>query len=167
MKSSFESWITESISNSTSIWVALTFRVDGYVLNGHQQMQSCWKNDSTCIQQRVTKALEWTITEFRRKFFRKMRFAAFWGGDSDIGIFPHIHAVLEAPIGTTREEIQTYLSELWGKKLAKTLRCFVNSSVYVEGLHFPKKFIPYCIRYEGKTFSLGDEKVIVNKSFNF
>ena len=167
MKSSIESWISESISNSTSNWAALTFRVDGYVLNGHQQRQSCWKNDSTCIQQRVTKALEWTITEFRRKFFRKMRFAAFWGGESDGGIFPHIHAVLEAPTGMTGEEIHQYLSELWGKKVAKTLRCDVDSSVHLEELDEPKKFIPYCIRYEGRTFSTGDEKVIVNRSFNF
>ena len=65
------------------------------------------------------------------------------------------------------EEVQLKenLSQLWKKKLWKTLNAPIQSSVHVEKLKTSERYISYCGRYEGITFKLGDEKVLVNKSF--
>jgi REP element-mobilizing transposase RayT len=96
-----------------------------------------------------------------------MRFAAFVGGEPSIGVFPHIHGLLELPQNTTPEEIVEYLASLWSRKLKKKLKQSVKSSVKYEVMRGAKGFSSYCSRNEGTTFSLGDEKLILNKSFYF
>ena len=61
-----------------------------------------------------------------------MRFAAIVGGEPSIGVFPHIHALLELPQHTTPEEIVEYLASLWKRKLKKKLKQIVVSSVTYE-----------------------------------
>ena len=63
-------------------------------------------------------------------------------------------------------QLQETLSNLWKKKLFKTLIAPIKSSIHVEKLKSSKRYLSYCGRYEGITFKLGDEKVLVNKSFN-
>jgi hypothetical protein len=94
-----------------------------------------------------------------------MRFAGFVGGEPTIGVFPHIHALIELPQHTTPEEIVEYLNSLWKRKLKKKLKQIVVSSVTYEVIKNANKFTSYCSRNEGGTFSLGDEKLILNNSF--
>ena len=166
MKYSINDWIEQTVNAKTSNWVVLTFRCDGYVVNGHGKRQSVWGNGATCSREKVTTALDWTITEFKRKHGRRLKFVSYLGGEQSADVFPHIHALLELPIEIDEVQLQETLSILWKKKLFKTLNAPIQSSVHVEKLNCSKRYLSYCGRFEGITFKLGDEKVLVNKSFN-
>ena len=165
MKYSINDWIQETVNASPSDWMVLTFRCDGYVLNGHGKSQSVWHDGATCSRERVIKALDWTITEFKRAHGRRLNFVSYLGGEQSAGVFPHIHALLESPLDMEEVQLKENLSQLWKKKLWKTLNAPIQSSVHVEKLKTSERYISYCGRYEGITFKLGDEKVLVNKSF--
>ena len=165
MTNDFTHWLASSISESPNIWLFLLFRVDGTITNGHNLRQSVWSQSSISVIEKVKTALSWTITESRRKYNRHMKFAGYLGGEPDSGIFPHIHAVIELPIHTSQETLTEYLDYLWQRKLEKSFKQPIRSSVTSEVLKNGDGALGYCSRYEGHTFSFGDEKVIVNNSF--
>jgi hypothetical protein len=165
MKYTINDWIEQAVNAEPSNWVVLTFRCDGYVLNGHGKKQSVWGNGATCLREKVTKALDWTVTEFKRKHGRRLKFVSYLGGEQSADVFPHIHALLELPEEIDEVQLQETLSILWNKKLFKTLNATIQSSVHVEKLKSSKRYLSYCARFEGITFKLGDEKVLINKSF--
>ena len=158
-------WITTTIDTSSNEWLFLTFRADGYVINRNNHHHSAWNTGAVPTIERVKMGLSWTITECRRKHDRKMRFAAFVGGEPSIGVFPHIHAFLELPTHTTPDTMTEYLDLIWSKKLAKLLKQTISSSVTSQLLNNGADALLYCSRYEGQTFSRADEKVILNNSF--
>lgn len=159
-------WINNTIITSNSKWWVITFRCDGSVVNGHFKKLSVWNDSITCPIEKVKTALSWTITEFRRKHGRHLKFVAYLGGEISLDIYPHIHALLEQPIGIDAFETNQILERLWKNKLTKTLKTSVSSSVHIENLQSSIYYTHYCGRWEGTTFNLGDAKVIVNKSFN-
>jgi len=158
-------WISNTIIESDSTWLALVFRVDGTVQFANKTKKSVWTQGCVSAFENTKCVLSWTITECRRKYDRKMRFAGFVGGEPSIGVFPHIHGLLELPHHTTPQEIVEYLASLWSRKLKKKLKQPVESSVTYEVIKNANKFASYCSRNEGGTFSLGDEKLILNNSF--
>ena len=159
-------WINHTVNTSNSKWWVLTFRCNGSVVNGHFKKQSVWNDKDTCSIEKVKTALSWTITEFRRKHGRDLKFAAYLGGEKSLDIYPHIHALLEEPIGIDALETKQILERLWKNKLIKTLKTNISSSVHIENLQSSTHYTHYCGRWEGTTFNLGDAKVIVNNSFN-
>ena len=166
MKYSINEWIEETVNASSCNWAVITFRCDGYVSNGHGKKQSVWSNSATCSREKVIKALDWSITEFKRKHGRRLKFVSYLGGEQSADVFPHIHALLELPSEMDEVQLQETLLILWKRKLFKTLNASIQSSIHVEKLKSSKRYLAYCGRYEGSTFKLGDEKVLVNKSFN-
>ena len=158
-------WILTNLDTSSKEWLFLTFRADEYVTNRNKHRHFVWSNGAVPTIEKVKTALSWTITECRRKHGRKMRFAAFVGGEPSIGVFPHIHAFLELPTHTTHDTMTEYLDLIWSKKLAKLLKQPIRSSVTSQILRNGADALHYCSRYEGQTFSKADEKVILNNSF--
>jgi len=167
MANELNKWISNSITDSPNTWLFLLFRIDGRITTGHNLRQSVWSQGSISVIEKVKTSLSWTITECRRKYDRRMKFAGYFGGEPEFGVFPHIHAALELPTHTSQDTITEYLDNLWNIKLTKSLNQSVNSNVSSEILHDAKSCTSYCARYEGNTFSFGDEKVIVNNSFFF
>jgi hypothetical protein len=165
MSNDITRWISDTIIESDTTWLALVFRVDGTVQFANKTKKSVWAQGCVSAFENTKCVLSWTITECRRKYDRKMRFAGFVGGEPTIGVFPHIHALIELPQHTTPEEIVEYLASLWSRKLKKKLKQSVKSSVKYEVMRGANEFSSYCSRNEGSTFSLGDEKLILNNSF--
>ena len=165
MSKDITGWISDKIIESDTTWLALVFRVDGTVQFANKTKKSVWTQGCVSAFENTKCVLSWTITECRRRYDRKMRFAAFVGGEPTIGVFPHIHALIELPQHTTPQEIVEYLNSLWKRKLKKKLKQIVVSSVTYEVIKDANKFTSYCSRNEGGTFSLGDEKLILNNSF--
>ena len=158
-------WIDFSVSKSDSAWLALVFRADGTVANGHSVKQSPWSQSATYSIELLKTALSWTITECRRKHYRQMRFVGYLGGEPSHGTYPHIHAIMEIPEGLLEAELLAYLQALWSTKLKKKFKQYVPSAVLSQPLESSKLYAFYSSRYEGSTFSAGDEKVIINNSF--
>ena len=165
MSNDITRWISNTIIESESTWLVLVFRVDGTIKLANKTKKSVWAQGCVSAFENTKCVLSWTITECRRRYDRKMRFAGFVGGEPSIGVFPHIHALLELPQHTTPQEIVDYLDSLWSRKLKKKLKQIVVSSVTYEVMKDANKFTSYCSRNEGGTFLMGDEKVILNKSF--
>lgn len=165
MTANIAEWIETSVKGSQSQWLALVFRVDEMVTNGHLLHQSPWSQSATCSIELLKTALSWTITECRRKHNRELRFVGYMGGEPLSGAHPHIHAIMEVPSGTAAHELLEYLQDLWAKKLRKKLRQQVRSSVLAQPLKNSAQYALYSSRYEGTTFSAGDDKVIINNSF--
>ena len=120
MSNDITRWISDTIIESDSTWLALVFRVDGTVKFSNKTKKSVWAQGCVSAFENTKCVLSWTITECRRKYDRKMRFAGFVGGEPSIGVFPHIHGLLELPQHTTPEEIVEYLASLWSRKLQKS-----------------------------------------------
>jgi hypothetical protein len=158
-------WIEASVQNSPSQWVALVFRADGLVTNGHLAQQSPWSQSATYSIELLKTALSWTITECRRRHFRQMRFVGYLGGEPSQGTYPHIHAIMEIPEGLLEAELLAYLQTLWSTKLKKKFKQYVSSAVLSQPLKSSVLYAYYASRNEGSTFSAGDEKVIINNSF--
>ncbi len=165
MKNSIAQWIETSIRESDGQWLALIFRADGIVVNGHLSPQSPWSQSATCSIELLKTALSWTITECRRHYSRRMRFVGYLGGEPSQGVYQHIHAILELPSGVSADELIQYLSDLWAKKLKKKFKQYLPSKVLSQPLKQNAMYAYYASRYEGKTFCAGDEKVIINNSF--
>ena len=165
MDNHITSWIKDSINGSDKNWLSLVFRVDSFVLGADNSVRSPWHKGLVSPADQTLRALSWTITECRRKHDRKMKFAGFYGGEPSIGVFPHIHAVIERPTHITQHELTNYLDSLWTKKLHKLLHQQVIASVKSQSLNNTDAAVKYFSRYEGNTFSFGDEKVIINNSF--
>ena len=159
-------WVNDTINTSNSKWWVLTFRCDGSVTNGHFKKQSVWNDRNTCSIEKVKTALSWTITEFRRKYGRDLKFVAYLGGEQSSHIYPHIHALLKEPKDMDALETEIILERLWKNKLNKTLKTYIRPSVYIEILESSEYYTRYCGRWEGNTFNFGDAKVLLNKSFN-
>ena len=161
MKRDYCNWIQTHIEQSNSEWFAITLRADSSILNFAGQRQSVWHSSSIG---RVKTAHSWAISHLRRQVHRKMQYAAFLGGEQRNGVFPHIHAVLELSDASI-DEVQTKLSELWQHYLNKSLKTTIASSIHVEQLSSAEKYLAYCSRYEGQTFQMSDEKLLLDKSF--
>ena len=161
MKRDYCNWIQTHIEQSNSEWLAITLRADSSISNFAGQRQSVWHSSSIG---RVKTAHSWAITQLRRQVNRKMQYAAFLGGEQRLGVFPHIHAVLELSDASS-DEVQTKLNHLWQHYLNKSLKTTIASSIHVEQLSSAKKYLAYCARYEGQTFQMSDEKLLLDKSF--
>jgi len=161
MKRDYCNWIQTHIEQSNSEWLAITLRADSSILNFAGQRQSVWHASSIG---RVKTAHSRAITQLRRQVNRKMQYAAFLGGELRLGVFPHIHAVLELSDASS-DEVQTELNKLWQLHLKKLLKTTIASSIHVEQLSSAKKYLAYCSRYEGQTFQMSDEKLLLDKSF--
>ena len=161
MKRDYCNWIQTHIEQSNSEWLAVTLRADSSISNFAGQRQSVWHSSSIG---RVKTAHRWAITQLRRQFNRKMQYAAFLGGEQRLGVFPHIHAVLELSDASS-DEVQTKLNHLWQHYLNKLFKTTIASSIHVEQLSSAKKYLAYCSRYEGQTFQMSDEKLLLDKSF--
>jgi hypothetical protein len=165
MTNNIAQWIDSTVKTSDSQWLALVFRADGFVTNGHFVSQTPWSQSATCSIELLKTALSWTITECRRHYCRSMRFVGYLGGEPAQGVFPHIHAIIELPNGVSQEDLVLYLSDLWAKKIKKKFRQYISSEVLSQPLKNSAIYASYASRYEGTTFCAGDEKVIINNSF--
>ncbi len=79
----------------------------------------------------------------------------------------HIHGVLEVRKGIDIDLLHTRITHLWSTYVHKLFQTDLDTSVHKEPLICSQKYLSYCARYEGKTFEMGDKKVIINKSYLF
>jgi hypothetical protein len=157
-------WISQSILEGEGQLFSLTFRADKTVKNGAALKQSVWSRSQTQSVQLVHKALDWTITEMRRKY-KEMKFVGFEGGDENSGTQGHIHALLL--IGDDRDAVAVYeqMNYLWYRNLNKKLKSQVEGKItYFSRTDAVSAYSWYCQRYEGTTLLGGSDKVLVSRS---
>lgn len=164
-KNEITHWIEESFSKSDLDNIAVvTMRVDGCLKNAAAILQTAWSQNATSSISLVIKALDWTITQLRRK--NQFKFVAFLGGEASLGIAAHFHAVLEFPVEVDKELFVKRLEQLWAQKVARALKQTLKTSVYAEPVRSKEHFSQYCQRFEGTTFESGSSKVVMSRSLS-
>lgn len=161
-------WIKSSVEQSENEWVVLTIRADGTVKNGAQIRQKLWSTSATFSIDKVKRALDWTITEERRKHKKRMGFVAWFGGDVKNDVYDHIHAVLEIPAGCDKDEIVARLNYLWKRNLEKLFKQDVKASIWLDkkSLVSIEKFGNYCMRQEGSVRIGPANKLQISRSLS-
>jgi hypothetical protein len=157
-------WISDSVLEGKGQLFSLTFRADKTVKNGASLKQTVWSRSQTQSVQLVYKALNWTITESKRKF-KEMKFVGFEGGDEKSGTQGHIHALLL--IGEERDAVAVYekMNYLWSRNLNTSLKADVRGKItYFTRTNAVDAYSWYCQRFEGSTLLSGSDKVIISRS---
>lgn len=158
-------WINDAVNKSENEWVVLTIRADGTVINGAGIRQTLWSTSASSSIDKVFRALDWTITEERRKHKKRLGFASWLGGDAKNGVHEHIHAVLEIPANCDKDEIVARLSYLWKRNLQKLFKQDINATIYLDedSLIDASRYSSYCGRRENVNIGPVD-KFIISRS---
>ena len=168
VKNDINQWIASAVNESGNEWHVLTIRADGKVVNGSQKKQTLWSTSATFSIDKVTRALDWTITEERRKHKKRLGFAAWLGGDANNGVHDHIHALIEISANCDKNEIVGRLSYLWKRNLEKLFKQDVNASIHLDdqSLVNSMKYGNYCMRQEGNVRVGPTDKFLISRSLS-
>ena len=158
-------WLEQSLINSHTNWYFSTFKVIGTyrdVLGTRRQIF----NDLS--EPKILRALDWTITNYRRTYKYQFRFVPFSGGSKELGINKHIHAFIEIPPNCDDDFFTKVLKKTWSSCLSKSLKCLCESDVWLQKYDRNKgNPVRYCSRQEDVSFFRelqGDNKVLVGSS---
>lgn len=136
-------------------WVMTVFRAEGVLANPNARSHS-------------QVALGWTLNLVAKHYkATQLNFVCWIGGEpNDLArqVQPHIHALMEYPSGCpTRDELEDYTRDVWKKCLARKhqrpIKCDVLMRDYRRGTH---EEIRYFERFEGHSFSQGNEKLLTH-----
>lgn len=164
-KEALAKWVRDKLGDSNGRNIALTMRVDGSVTNGAAIRQGVWSQSAVNPSGAKNKALDWTITELKRKH-PMMKFIPFLGGDRESGVQGHIHGLLHLPNDIDPQEFRDKMERIWTRNIRKCLKdkglsCSIG---YLEEIKDIDAYLAYCQRFEGSTFESGLEKVVVSAS---
>lgn len=160
-------WIQQNASqNDAERWFPLTFRVDSVVVNAAQIAQSPWSRSPTQAFQSVLRALDWSVTELRRRH-KRLPFVAWTGGSEAVGVRTHIHAIVRVPDGLEPSAFAERLEALWRRNLVKTLKTEVKATVWLDAqpLRSSTSFSHYASRSEAGELVRGTDKAHLGRSF--
>ena len=153
--------IIEFIQSKDCQWLACTFRVNTEGRFHH-------KNSDT--KKHTLQTIKWTVGFLKKEFNRgkNLFFLPFWGGELDSGVAIHVHAFLEKPtqlpedfISKTEDRMNALAQNAFHSS-AKTdldFREISNSDFELQA------FGNYCMRWEGKQFGAGTDKLITELAY--
>lgn len=179
---SFFSWVEEQDAN----WACVTFkgrkrpakvkhRDEKLIQEGAISFDSLTKSISKKdIEKGFTKTVRRLdfnyLTRSRRKNGEKIRRIPFIGGDVKAGVWNHIHALIEIPLGLSLSEFRVVLNKHFNVEMVTACGDIkgkhLETDVWCE-LYRPNenKLLSYCVRPETDSEKLGVkfDKVILNQ----
>jgi hypothetical protein len=153
-------WITQVLTTSTTDWSIAVFKV---------RPQHC---DEITERQLLTedslpkfyRAIDWTINASREKLkSRKMRFIPFRGGSAQENVAAHVHAFIEIPSERSYEDTESCIKHFYRLMCPRSLKIEVYEDLWMQSLDKSraKSHVAYCNRYEGYSFLVGTEKLLL------
>jgi hypothetical protein len=151
----------ELIQNKECHWLVCTFRV--YPTNRTLLSQS----ES---MKHIFQTIKWTVGYMKNEFNdgKNLVFLPFWGGEVNTEVATHVHALLEKPSQLTEDfykktqDKMNTLAQRAFKSSAKTalfIKEISNSDFELQA------FGNYCMRWEGKQFGAGTDKLITELAY--
>ena len=149
------------IKNKDCQWLACTFRVNPTNRTYFSPSES---------KKYTLQTVKWTIGFIKSEFNcgKNLLFMPFWGGEVNTEVATHVHALLEKPSQLTEEferktkDKMNELAQRAFKSSAKT--AFVINEI--SNLDFElQAFGNYCMRWEGKQFGSGTDKLITELAY--
>jgi hypothetical protein len=159
-------WVVRNIGmNLDERWYDMTLKIDGEVRNGAKCAQSPWSTDASGTFPLVMRALDWTVTELRRRH-KKLQFVPYIGGNQAMDIRTHIHALIRIPDEHDPAVFIERLHSVWKRNLVKTLKSQVSTRVWLDAMPIQngKNFNGYACRTEGLIG--GTDKILLTRSFS-
>lgn len=156
-----KTWVNKTLDESDSEWSILVFKLNGGVLDDSGRYRQLVNNLSF---HRFLKSIDWTVTTTKRKLGNKnLKFIPFIGGDKELGVSIHVHAFIEIPESHDIYEVTDLLRVHWKKYCKKLFKEDHKADVWYERLDkdLSSNHVHYLTRYEGKSFVLGDEKILI------
>jgi hypothetical protein len=157
-------WIGNTLTFSDTDWFIGVFKISGMYKDDYGVYRQIVNESSLS---RFYKAVDWTITTTRRKVKTpKMRFIPFIGGNKEFQVSTHVHAFIEIPNKEKYWLLHDTLKKNWNIFPNRSYKGIekVTSDLWLMNLDksLIKNHTSYCLRYEGKDFLNGTEKVLFN-----
>ena len=161
LKKRSQSGIIEFIQSKECQWLACTFRVNPTNRTLHPNVDS---------KKHIFQTIKWTVGFMKNEFNegKNLLFLPFWGGEFNTGVATHVHALLEKPSQLTEDfykktqDKMNTLAQRAFKSSAKTalfIKEISNSNFELQA------FGNYCMRWEGKQFGAGTDKLITELAY--
>ena len=153
-------WICNSIKESDTDWLIAVFKIRGHYIDSsgiHRQIVN-----SSSIG-KLQKSVDWTIQSLRRKLnSSSMKFVPYIGGDRELKVASHVHALIQVPENQSMQIVATELNRYWSQMTVRAFKQSVVASVWIDQLDKNRvmNHAYYCERYEGQTDLKGSEKVM-------
>ena len=161
LKKRSQSGIIEFIQSKECQWLACTFRV--YPTNRTRFTQS----ESN---KHIFQTIKWTVGYIKNEFNdgKNLVFLPFWGGEVTTEVAKHVHALLEKPSQLTED----FYKKTQDKMNALAQRAFKSSAktaLFIQEISNAdfelQAFGNYCMRWEGKQFGNGTDKLITELAY--
>ena len=149
------------IKNKDCQWLACTFRVNPTNRTYFSPSES---------KKHTLQTVKWTIGFVKNEFNsgKNLIFLPFWGGEVSTGVAKHIHALLEMP-ANKNDDFEGKTQVKMNALAKKAFRSSVSTAFYIEEVskseHALQLFGDYCMRWEGKQFGSGTDKLITEIAY--
>lgn len=161
LKKRSQNGIIEFIQNSECQWLGCEFRVNPKNKTYFTQYES---------KRHTLQTIKWTVGYIKNEFNdgNNLLFLPFWGGEFSTGVARHVHAFLEMPAQINddfKDKTQIKMNALAKKAFRSSASTDFHmdkiSNSYIE----LQKFGNYCMRFEGKQFGYGTNKMIAELAY--
>ena len=153
--------IIEFIQNKECQWLVCTFRVYPKNRNLYSKSES---------QKHIFQTVKWTVGYIKNEFNdgKNLLFLPFWGGEINTGVATHIHALLEMP-AYTAVDFKSKTKDKMNALAQKAFRSPAETELFIEQISNSdfelQAFGNYCMRWEGKQFGAGTDKLITELAY--
>jgi len=149
------------IQNKDCHWLVCTFRV--YPTNRALFSQS----ES---RKHIFQTIKWTVGYMKNEFNdgENLVFLPFWGGEVNTEVATHVHALLEKPSQLT-EDFERRTKDKMNAFAQRAFKSSAKTALFIEEISNSdfeiQAFGNYCMRWEGKQFGSGTDKLITELAY--
>jgi len=151
----------EFIESKDCQWLACTFRVNPTNRNLHSQSES---------NKHIFQTIKWTVGYVKNEFNdgKNLLFLPFWGGEFNTGVATHVHALLEKPSQLT-EDFYKKTQDKMNTLAQRAFKSSARTALFIQEISNAdfelQAFGNYCMRWEGKQFGNGTDKLITELAY--
>ena len=153
--------IIKLIQNSECQWLECEFRVNPQNKTYFTQYES---------KRHTLQTIKWTVGYIKNEFNdgNNLLFLPFWGGEFSTGVARHVHAFLEMPAQINddfKDKTQIKMNALAKKAFRSSASTDFHMDKISNSYIGIQKFGNYCMRFEGKQFGYGTNKMIAELAY--
>ena len=151
----------EFIQSKECQWLVCTFRVYPKNRNLHSKSES---------QKHIFQTIKWTVGFIKSEFNdgKNLLFLPFWGGEFNTRVATHVHALLEKPSQLT-EDFERKTKDKMNALAQKAFKSSAKTALFIKEISNSdlelQAFGNYCMRWEGKQFGSGTDKLITELAY--
>ena len=149
------------IQNNECQWLACTFRVNPTNRTRFSHSES---------KKHIFQTIKWTVGYMKNEFNdgKNLVFLPFWGGEVNTEVATHVHALLEKPSQLT-EDFYKKTQDKMNALAQRAFKSYAKTALFIQEIPNTdfelQAFGNYCMRWEGKQFGYGTDKLITELAY--